>query len=156
MSTVGIGGVLAVATAVEFLLLYPAGSIADRFGRRALLLPSLSWFAVMLVITGWSGSVFAFGLMGALLGVGSGSVAVAPAAMLSDVAPERRSGVAVGVFRFFGDLGFVFGPLVAGASAGAFGFKSAFALMAVPIAVALALVLWSPETLHRPASGAGG
>ena len=156
MSTVGIGGVLAVTTAVEFLLLYPAGSIADRFGRRALLLPSLSWFAVMLVITGWSGSVFAFGLMGALLGVGSGSVAVAPAAMLSDVAPERRSGVAVGVFRFFGDLGFVFGPLVAGASAGAFGFKSAFALMALPIAVALALVLWSPETLHRPASVAGG
>jgi len=156
MSTVGIGGVLAVATAVEFLLLYPAGSIADRFGRRALLLPSLSWFAVMLVITGWSGSVFAFGLRGALLGVGSGSVAVAPAAMLSDVAPERRSGVAVGVFRFFGDLGFVFGPLVAGASAGAFGFKSAFALMALPIAVALALVLWSPETLHRPASVAGG
>jgi MFS family permease len=154
MSTVGIGGVLAITTAVEFVLLYPAGTIADRFGRRALLLPSLSWFAVMLVITGWSGSVVVFCVMGALLGVGSGSVAVAPAAMLSDVVPERRSGVAVGVFRFFGDLGFVFGPLVAGASAGAFGFKSAFALMALPVAVALALVLWTPETLKRPGHAA--
>ena len=154
MSTVGIGGVLAVATGAEFLLLYPAGTIADRFGRRALLLPSLTWLAAMLVITGWSGSVLVFGLMGGLLGIGSGSVAVAPAAMLSDVVPERRSGVAVGVFRFFGDLGFVFGPLVAGASAGTFGFKTAFALMALPLIVALALILWSPETLRRAASHA--
>jgi len=154
MSTVGIGAALAVAVAVEFVLLYPAGSIADRFGRRALLLPALSWFAVALVATGWSGTTLVFGLMMAVLGVGSGTVAVAPAAMLSDVVPERRSGTAVGVFRFFGDLGFVFGPLVAGASAGAFGFKAAFALMAVPILLALALVVITPETLHRSGSRA--
>jgi MFS family permease len=152
MSTVGIGGVLAVATAVEFVLLYPAGTIADRFGRRALLIPALSWFALALVAAGWSGSPIMFGVMMAVMGVGSGLVAVAPAAMLSDIVPERRSGTAVGVFRFFGDLGFVFGPLVAGASAGAFGFKVAFALMALPIAVALALVLWTPETLKRTAT----
>jgi MFS transporter, DHA1 family, multidrug resistance protein len=149
MSTVGIGAALAVAVAVEFVLLYPAGTIADRFGRRALLLPALTWFAVALAAAGWSGSPIFFGFMMAVVGVGSGTVAVAPAAMLSDVVPERRSGTAVGVFRFFGDLGFVFGPLVAGASAGAFGFKGAFALMAVPLVVALAFVVVTPETLRR-------
>jgi DHA1 family multidrug resistance protein-like MFS transporter len=152
MSTVGIGAALAVAVAVEFVLLYPAGTIADRFGRRALLLPALTWFAVALAAAGWSGSPIFFGFMMAVVGVGSGTVAVAPAAMLSDVVPERRSGTAVGVFRFFGDLGFVFGPLVAGASAGAFGFKGAFALMAVPLVVALGLVAVTPETLSRPST----
>ncbi len=89
----------------------------------------------------------------ALLGIGSGSVAVAPAAMLSDVVPERESGTAVGLFRFFGDLGFVFGPLVAGVTASAFGFKGAFATMALPLALAMALVVRSPETLTREVPG---
>jgi MFS family permease len=149
MSTVGIGAALAVAVAAEFVCLYPAGIIADRYGRKALLIPALAWFSVMLVLTGWAGSPIAFGLLMGLLGIGSGTVAVTPAAMLSDIVPDRDSGTAVGVFRFFGDLGFVFGPLVAGVSASAFGFTGAFALMAAPLVVALALVLRAPETLRR-------
>jgi len=85
----------------------------------------------------------------ALVGIGSGSVAVAPAAMLSDIVPDHASATAVGVFRFFGDLGFVFGPLVAGVTANAIGFKGAFALMALPLLVTLALVARTPETLAR-------
>jgi DHA1 family multidrug resistance protein-like MFS transporter len=149
MSTVGIGTALAAAVAMEFVCLYPAGTIADRFGRRALLIPALTWFALMLIITGWAGNPLVFVLLMGLLGIGSGTVAVTPAAMLSDVVPERESGTAVGVFRFFGDLGFVFGPLVAGVSASAWGFKAAFALMAVPVLVALALVVRTSETLRR-------
>jgi cyanate permease len=36
---------------------------------------------------------------------------------------------------------------VAGVSTSAFGFRWAFAIMAVPVLVALALVIWTPETL---------
>jgi MFS family permease len=156
MSTVGIGGVLALAVAMEFVCLYPAGTVADRHGRRALLIPSLTWFAAILLLTGWSKTPAMFAVTMALLGIGSGSVAVAPAAMLSDVVPERESGTAVGLFRFFGDLGFVFGPLVAGVTASAFGFKAAFAMMALPLALALALVVRSPETLTREVPGRNG
>jgi MFS family permease len=87
------------------------------------------------------------GLLLVVLGLASGSTAAAPAAMLSDVAPESGSGTAVGVFRFFGDLGFVLGPTVAGFTAGLFGFRWAFAIMALPALVALALVIRTPETL---------
>jgi MFS family permease len=146
---VGIGAALAAAVAMEFVCLYPAGSIADKHGRRVLLIPALTWLSLMLVVTGWAGSPLVFGLMMTLLGIGSGTVAVTPAAMLSDIVPERKSGTAVGVFRFFGDLGFVFGPLAAGVTASAFGFKAAFALMAVPAAVALMLIQRTPETLSR-------
>jgi len=149
MSTVGIGAALAVAVAAEFIVLYPAGSAADRFGRKAVLIPSLAGLAVMTAVVGWAASPVAFGVLLGILGFTSGSVAPLPATLLSDVAPDRGSGTAVGVFRFCGDLGFVFGPLVAGVSASALGFKGAFAICAVPVMVALSLVLRMPETLKR-------
>jgi MFS family permease len=154
MSTVGIGVALAMAVATEFVVLYPAGALADRLGRKAVLIPAMTWFAAVLALTGFSWNPIAFGGALALLGIGSGAVAVLPGAMLSDVVPERKSGTAVGVFRFFGDLGFVFGPLTAGVTASAFGFKGAFIFMAVPVLIALALVLRSPETLQIKPLGA--
>jgi len=83
----------------------------------------------------------------AFLGVASGYSGVPPAAMLSDVTPPELQGTAVAVFRFVGDLGFVLGPLVAGVAANAFGFGWAFAISAVPSAVACALLLTVPETM---------
>jgi DHA1 family multidrug resistance protein-like MFS transporter len=154
MSTVGIGAVFAVAVGAEFLVLYPAASVADRVGRKPVTLVSLSGLAVMIVAVGWAGSPAALGVLMGLLGLTSGSAAATPSAMLSDVVPDQRSGTAVGLFRFAGDLGFALGPLVAGITAGAFGFRGAFAIMAGPVLVALALVARTPETLRKTTAGA--
>jgi MFS family permease len=67
--------------------------------------------------------------------------------MLSDVTPEELKGTAVGVFRFVGDLGFVLGPLIAGWSAGSFGFRTAFIVTALPALVAVGLVVSIKETM---------
>jgi len=150
MSTVGVGGVFAIAVTTEFLVLYAAGSASDRFGRKRVLLPALAGLAVMMAVVGWAGSALALGVLMGIVGLTSGSAASGPAAMLADVAPRGGSGTAVGMFRFFGDLGFVLGPLVGGAAAGAWGFKWAFALMSAPVVVAMALVARTPETLRRP------
>jgi len=155
MSTVAIGGVFAIAVAAEFIVLYPAGSISDRLGRKRVLLPALAGLAVLMAAVGWAANPVALGVLMGLVGLTSGSTASSPAAMLADVAPEGGSGTAVGLFRFFGDLGFVIGPLVGGAAASAFGFKWAFALMAAPVVVALVLVARTPETLRREAGARG-
>jgi MFS family permease len=81
------------------------------------------------------------------LGVASAYSGVPPAPMLSDVAPEELKGTAVGVFRFVGDLGFVLGPLIAGWSAGSFGFGTAFIVTALPALVAVGLVVSIKETM---------
>lgn len=148
MSTLGIGAVFAVALATEFVVLYPVGAIADRRGRKTVMVPALIALAIVTVAVGWSPTVPAFFVLMALLGLTSGSAGVPPAAMLSDVVPEASSGTAVGVFRFCGDLGMSFGPLVAGFAAKAVGFKGAFALVALPSVIALALVLGTRETLR--------
>jgi len=155
MSTLGIGGVFAVALATEFFVLYPAGAVADHRGRKTVMVPALAALAIMTVAIGWAPTPMVFvGLM-ALLGITSGAAGLPPAAMLSDVVPESSTGTAVGVFRFCGDLGMTLGPLVAGFAANAVGFKGAFALVAIPSVVALALVAGTRETLRSNESTEG-
>jgi DHA1 family multidrug resistance protein-like MFS transporter len=150
MSTAGIGVVFAVALATEFFVLYPAGAVADRRGRKFVLVPALAALAIMSAAVGWAGSPLVLGVLMAVTGIAFGFAGVPPAAMLADVVPEERSGTGVGVFRFCGDLGFMVGPLVAGFTATAFGFEVAFAVAAAPAAVALVLAVRTEETL-RPA-----
>jgi MFS family permease len=149
VSTVGVGAIFALAVAGEFCFLYPAASIADRVGRRPVVLLSFSLMAVMTVALGWAGGPLALGVLVVGLGFSSGAAAGTPAAMLSDVAPGQGPGAAVGMFRFAGDLGFMLGPLVAGISVGAFGFRGAFAVMAIPAVISVAFALRTEETLHR-------
>lgn len=154
MSTVAIGVVFAAALATEFTVLYPAGTAADRRGRKPVLLPALAGLALMTVLLGWSPTPFLLGLGMAFLGIATGFAGVPPAAMLSDLTPSHGSGTAVGAFRFCGDLGLLLGPLVAGLAIDAFGFREAFAIAALPTIVAFVLVARTPETLpvqaHAP------
>ncbi|HET7235728.1 MAG TPA: MFS transporter [Actinomycetota bacterium] len=142
----GVGLALAVATATELVSLYPAGSATDRRGRRAVLIPALAGLAVVVGTLGLATTPVVFMVAMAGLGVASGYSGVPPAPMLSDVTPEELKGSAVAVFRFAGDLGFVVGPLVAGAAANTVGFTGAFAISAIPAIVALGLVLSIAET----------
>ena len=152
----GVGLGLAIATATELAVLYPAGHATDRYGRRAVLIPALAGLAAITFAFGFVTTSVGFMIAMGLLGVASGYAGVPPAPMLSDVTPEELKGSAVAVFRFVGDLGFVIGPLVAGWSAQAFGFTTSFAINAIPAVVALGLVLSIRETMRaRRPSGEG-
>jgi MFS transporter, DHA1 family, multidrug resistance protein len=153
ISEVGVGVLFGIGIFGEFVVLYPAASLADRLGRKPIVLVALTGLTIMVAVVGWATSPLSLGVMMAVLGLASGAAAAAPGAMLSDVVPEGRSGTAVGVFRFAGDLGFVLGPTVAGLATGAFGFRTAFAIMAAPVVVALVMVARTPETLRRVGSG---
>jgi MFS family permease len=121
------------------------------------LIPALAGLALITAAFGFVTSSIGFMVAMAVLGVASGYAGVPPAPMLSDVTPEELKGSAVAVFRFVGDLGFVIGPLVAGWSAQAFGFRASFLINAIPAVVALGLVLSIRETMHarRPSEGTG-
>ncbi|MFL5797854.1 MAG: MFS transporter [Actinomycetota bacterium] len=146
MSRLGIGLVLAVLSVAEFAVLFPAGSMTDRLGRRRVLLPSLFAIAAVVSLTGLAPTIPLFIVALALIGVVSGFGGVPQSVMLADVVPPSLQPAAIGVYRFVGDLGFVLGPLVAGAAADAFGFAAAFALSAVPCVLAALLLATVPET----------
>src|SRR5262249_57822703 len=135
-----IGAIFAVLLVAELAVLYPAGSAADRLGRKAVLVPSLAGLAVTTVLAGLAPTTALFAVALAALGICSGYAGVPPAAMLSDVTPTGASGTAIGAFRFFGDVGFLLGPVVAGDVLSAYGFRTAFAVQAIPVLVAPAVV----------------
>ena len=147
VSTAGIGGLFALAVAVEFVVLFPAGAWADRFGRKAVMVPGLAGLTIVLATMGFATNVPLLCLSLVFLALTGGFAGVPPAAMLSDIVPEESKGRAIGVFRFFGDLGFMLGPLVAGAASKSYGFKTAFALSAIPSAIALVMMIRTAETL---------
>jgi DHA1 family multidrug resistance protein-like MFS transporter len=149
LSTLGIGILYAISLAVEFLAYYPAGSWADTRGRRYVLIPSFALLAVATVSLGWATTAVVFAVLLAVLGMASAFSGVPPGAMLADVLPVQESARGVAVFRFGVDVGFTLGPLVAGLTAGVFGFSAAFAIAAVPCLVALAVVSRARETLVR-------
>jgi MFS family permease len=149
MSTGAIGAMFAVGVAAEFIILFPAGTFSDRYGRKAVVLPSLVVLVVMTVLLGTATSAVMLTLLLALLAFSSGFAGVPPAAMLSDIVPTEHSGRGVGAFRFAGDIGFFLGPLIAGAASKSFGFQTAFAITAVVPAVAVILAFRTKETLRR-------
>lgn len=151
MSPAGIGLMFAIGVGAEFFVLFPAGSLADRHGRRAVMLPSLAGLTVMIVLMGSAGSPAILTVFLTLLAVASGFAGVPPAAILSDVVPAQHSGRGAGVFRFFGDLGFLFGPVLAGVVSKELGFQAAFAATAVIPALGVVLVLRMRETMQAKA-----
>jgi MFS family permease len=137
---------LAIASLTEFFVLFPAGSVADRRGRKHVLVPGLALLIVGLplfaLVSGLSGYWIGLAFVGVLTGLSG----VVPAAMLSDVVPPESSGTATGVFRFTSDLALTLGPLAAGLTAQAFGLRWAIALAVVPAVPALVLAAIAPET----------
>ena len=146
MSELAIGSALSLSIAAEFVVLYPFGAVVDRHGRRMLLIVSTVAYAAIVAVLGMPGTVPMFMLLLVVLGFASGAGATAPAAILHDVTPEESTGTAVGAFRFSGDLGFAFGPAVAGWTVNAFGFTGAFAFAALPLVATVLLALRTPET----------
>jgi MFS family permease len=133
------------------LVLYPAGAIADRVGRKPVAVLTYAWLIAIVSVLGLTSSTLVFFLLFAALGTASGSSGVIPTAMLADVVPDEASGTAVGVFRFAGDVGLTLGPLVAGLTANAVGFKASFGIAVIPCFIALLMLAQMPETLKRAA-----
>jgi MFS transporter, DHA1 family, multidrug resistance protein len=152
-------GLVFTAMAVLNLVTVPiAGIIADRFGRKAAIVPStiVAAFAhVLMALSPSLGSgepvgIAVFYFSAALIGLGTGIGGPTPATYAADVSPEGSRGLTLGLFRSSGDLAMVIGPVVLGwiaqmtSYSGALYFDAAYVL-----AGSLAFALLAQETLVR-------
>lgn len=131
--------------------LYPAvwgfGQIAtghwsDRLGRKPLIVGGMLVQAAALGLLAASGGAVASAAGAAVL-LGAGTAMVYPtliAAVSDSVTPVARAPV-VGVYRFWRDMGYVFGGLAAGFAADAVGYSGAVALVGALTAASAAWVL---------------
>jgi DHA1 family multidrug resistance protein-like MFS transporter len=152
MSPGTLGLVFAMMTVLNLLTLAPAGTMIDKLGRKAVIVPSALLTGAALLLFAVSGEVWVFVLAGVLHGFGTGIVGPAPAAYAADVAPAAMRGLTMSLYRTFGDAGFVIGPVLLGwlADLAGFGWALAFNAM-VLVSIALLFAVFARETLRRPA-----
>lgn len=120
--------------------LYPAvwavaqvftGAWSDQVGRKPLIVSGMWLQAVGIGVTAWAGSFTGFAVGAVLLGLGTALVYPTLLAAIGDVAHPAWRASAVGVYRWWRDLGYAVGAVLAGVTADRFGLDAAVWLIAV-------------------------
>jgi MFS family permease len=149
-----VGLVAAVYPAVWGAGQIAAGHWSDQIGRKPLIVAGMATQALALAVLALSGGdVLTAALAAALLGVGTALVYPTLIAAISDaVTPLARAPV-VGVYRFWRDLGYAIGAVIAGLTADALGYGGAIAIVA---GITAASALWVLVDLPRRPSASTG
>ncbi len=117
------------------------GKLADRFGRKAMMLVGLGAAAVSSFVIPWLGSLAAFAALWAFAAVCYAAGDPAEQALVADLTGRNQRGRAYGLYVMFADLGATLGPLGGAWLYQAFGSSMPFYVNGVILALCL-LVLW--------------
>lgn len=109
-----IGLALSFSGLASLLLFYPAGWLADRYGRKLLMILGGLGMVGALLVFSISDSYLTFVTAALLLGVGSGLAGPAPGAYLAELLSGTDLTNGVGVYRLVGDAGATLAPLFLG------------------------------------------
>jgi MFS family permease len=144
-----IGLVAALYPAVWGIAQIPAGHWSDSAGRKPLIAGGMLLQAAALALLALSdGAVAPAAAAAVALGLGTALVYPTLIAAISDAVSPLARAPAVGVYRFWRDMGYVFGALIAGGVADAVGYGGAIALVAALTALSGAWVLADMPAQH--------
>jgi DHA1 family multidrug resistance protein-like MFS transporter len=109
-----IGLALSIIFVMNVIVLYSAGTLADRYGSKAVIVPSLLLTGAGLWFLAIAPQYTFFLLAASVYGLAAGISSPVPAAYVVEVVDEASQGQALGLFRTFNDIGLVFGPALMG------------------------------------------
>ena len=131
-----------------------SGSLADRIGRRPVLIACALVFGVGSLLTATAESIQSMVIFRALTGLGMGGAMPNAIALTSESMPHRLRGTAVTTMICGFSLGAAVGGFVAAAIIPSYGWQSVFVLGGTaPIAIAIAAFKWLPDSTRTPSSG---
>lgn len=133
----------------------PTGRLADRIGRRPLLLGGLALTGAGSIVIALSGSLGVLLAGRAVQGLGSTASWVAALALVSDLARPGRKGEAIGFALAANSFGAIAGPALGGIVGGAVSFEAPFLVvtgLSLAMLVAGVVVLPRGERASRPSS----
>ncbi len=145
-----IGVAQTLAQVVNLAVLYHAGLLADRLGRKRVIVPATLVCSLAVAMFALSGSYAVYLLSTFLWGLGSGFAGPSPAAYVADLAPPALRGRVFGAYRSLADSGYIVGPILLGWLAGVGGYGLPLLLTAVLFLLSGALFgLAAPELALR-------
>lgn len=126
-----------------------SGPLADRFGRRPVLIGCTLVFGLGSLLTAAAQSVEVLAAFRALTGLGMGGAMPNAIALTSEYMPRRRRGTAVTMMICGFSLGAAVGGFVAAAIIPRFGWQSVFVVGgAAPLLIAGAALVWLPDSIR--------
>jgi MFS family permease len=141
LSEIEAGSLFAVMMVVAALTSAVAGRLADRTGRKTVLITGLSLLAVGFSGAGTSGHKALFFLSLGLTGIGYGFTPPSLYAIMSDLLPRRR-GLGASLVSVAYGIGGAVGAVLSSRLVAAFGWRAAFVAVAVIAAADMLLQLY--------------
>lgn len=131
MTLAQIGTLAAIYPTVWGVCQLFTGALSDRIGRKGLIVAGMWLQALGIAIIALRSSFAWYATAAVLLGIGTAMVYPTLLAAIGDVVNPLWRASAVGVYRFWRDLGYAIGALLAGVTADLYGAVSAVWLVAV-------------------------
>lgn len=109
----------------NFIFQYPSGAIADRFGRKSLMLVGLIVQAFLTLLYLAVSDPILFVVLRFVEGIAGAALLPPARAIIADTVPADQRGQAYGIFSAFFNAGFLLGPAIGGLLAST-GYSTAF------------------------------
>ena len=106
--------IFGVSGAVDVAMSYPSGIWMDRFGRRAVAVPSMTFFALGYAVLPLAGNAIAAGGVALVLGLANGLSNGVIMTIGADAAPPGHRAEFLGAWRLMHDTGMFAGPIAVG------------------------------------------
>lgn len=149
-------GVVLATTGLTLALFAPIwGMLADRFGRRPMVVRSMIGGTVVLLLMSYARNITDLVICRLLQGALTGTVA-ASVALVASVTPQRRSGLVLGMMQSAVFIGLAIGPLFGGIVADQFGYRAAFRAGAGIMLLGGVLIHFGAQETFTPASAQTG
>ncbi|MFE7645825.1 MFS transporter [Streptomyces phaeoluteigriseus] len=124
-----------------------AGTIADRIGRKKLMVSCVALFSLASGLCALADGVAVFGLGRTLAGVGLGGLLPTAISMVSDYAPRGRGAIVIGLLMTAHHAGGILSAYVAKWLVEPVGWRAAFWVCVLPLLFAPVLARFLPESL---------
>jgi MFS family permease len=152
------GGTLAGYLGMAWgLSAFVMGYLADKVGRRAVIVPAILVFSLMSAFSGMVGSVTALVLVRVIMGIAEGPVASTGVAVAVEASKPSRRGLNNGIFQCMISLfGLALAPIIATRLLNEHSWNVVFMLVGAP-GVIVAIIMWFVvrEPLKRADTGHG-
>jgi MFS family permease len=153
LDQVSIGTILTYASMMNLFLTIPIGWAVDYYGRKPLTWIGLGLSALSCLAYPFTNSYLTLSVAAVFMGIATIGSQQAPFAMITDATDKEPRGISMGVFRFFGDIAFIVGPILMGVITDMVGLRVPFYVMAGIMAVsAVVVAVFGVETYSRRAN----
>ncbi|MFL5627554.1 MAG: MFS transporter [Ktedonobacteraceae bacterium] len=143
-----IGAMASAYLISNFVFQYPVGWLADRWGRKEVMIVGLVAQAALSLIYLFISDPILFIILRFIEGIAAATLLPSARALIIDVIPAEKQGEAYGIFNAFFNAGFLLGPGIGGLLAST-GYASAFIGAALCRLLAIVIVIFTVHPVRR-------